>query len=239
MSNPLMPVLAETPSNRQRLFIRYFTAILIDLVVLNLFAEYWKHVGLDSFTTSLLAAILLQVLLKLTILAEHHVAEFFNARPGAFMKFCRFFFAWVVLFGSKFVILEALTFVFGDGLRFTGPFNGIVALLVVVFAMLIAEEAIVRLYQRRCGLKHPPWPPAKHSPRSPRRGCRPRGPASAGRQLGTRWHVRDVAELGAGRRFVDVPAGNQYKVPSGFAGFSGQSGPLQFAVNPPCRVRRG
>ena len=30
---------AEIPSNRQRLFLRYFTAILIDLVVLNLF-EY-------------------------------------------------------------------------------------------------------------------------------------------------------------------------------------------------------
>ncbi|MGD8533014.1 MAG: hypothetical protein PVG80_06650, partial [Gammaproteobacteria bacterium] len=52
---------AEIPTTRQRLFNRYFTAILIDLVVLNLFVEYSEHVRIDSFTISLLAAFLLQV----------------------------------------------------------------------------------------------------------------------------------------------------------------------------------
>lgn len=147
-SEALMPVSAEAPSNRQRLFVRYFTAILIDLVVLNLFVEYSDKVFVDSFTTSLLAAVLLQVLLKLTIAVEHRVAAFFNARPGGWMKFLRFFFAWLVLFGSKFVILEALAQVFGDKVRFSGVFHGIVTLIVVVIAMLVAEEAIVRLYRR-------------------------------------------------------------------------------------------
>lgn len=130
------------------MFVRYFTAILIDLVVLNLFVEYSDKVFVDSFTTSLLAAVLLQVLLKLTIAVEHRVAVFFNARPGGWMKFFRFFFAWLVLFGSKFVILEALTLAFGDKVRFAGRFNGIVTLIVVIIAMLVAEEAIVRLYRR-------------------------------------------------------------------------------------------
>ena len=31
---------ALTPSTGQRLFLRYFTAILVDLVVLNVLAEY-------------------------------------------------------------------------------------------------------------------------------------------------------------------------------------------------------
>jgi hypothetical protein len=35
---------AEAISTKQKLFLRYFTAILVDLVVLNLFAEYWQHV---------------------------------------------------------------------------------------------------------------------------------------------------------------------------------------------------
>ena len=110
----LLPASAEAPLNRQRVFARYFTAILIDLVVLNLFAEYSDKVIVDSFSISLAAAVLLQVLLKITIAIEHSVAEFFNARPGGFNKFMRFFMAWVVLFGSKFVILEAITFAFGD-----------------------------------------------------------------------------------------------------------------------------
>ena len=147
-SDALMPASAEAPSNKQRLFMRYFTAILIDLTVLNLFVEYSDNVTIDSFTISLLAAILLQVLLKLTIAVERKVAAFFKARPGGFMKFLRFFFAWLVLFGSKFVILEALTLAFGDKVRFGGMFHGIVTLIVVIIVMLVAEEAIVRFYRK-------------------------------------------------------------------------------------------
>ena len=147
-SEALMPATAEAPTNGQRLFVRYFTAILIDLVVLNLFVEYTDYVKVDSFTISLLAAILLQVLLKLTIGVEHRVAAYFNARPGGFMTFMRYFSAWLVLFGSKFVILEALTLVFGDRVRFEGMFHGIVTLIAVVVAMLVAEEVIVRFYRR-------------------------------------------------------------------------------------------
>ncbi|WP_147027827.1 hypothetical protein [Methylobacterium oxalidis] len=143
-----LPLSAVPPSNNQRLFVRYFTAILIDLVVLNLFAEYSENVFVESFTISLLAAILLQILLKLTIVVEHWVAEFFNARSGAFMRFLRFFCAWLVMFGSKFAILEALAFAFGDKVRFEGAFHGIVALVIVVVTMLIAEEAIVRFYRK-------------------------------------------------------------------------------------------
>jgi len=144
----LMPVTAEAPTDGQRLFMRYFTATLIDLVVLGLFAEYWDKVFVDSFTTALLAAVLLQVLLKLTIALEHQVAAFFKRRPGRMSTFLRFFFAWVVLFGSKFVILEALSLAFGEDVRFSGVFHGIVALIVVVVVMLLAEEFVVRIYRR-------------------------------------------------------------------------------------------
>jgi hypothetical protein len=156
--NDYMPLSAERFSNKQRLFVRYFTAILIDLVVLNLFNEYSvvlnlfneysDNVSIDSFTISLLAAVLLQVLLKLTIAVEHWVAQVFKARPGPFMTFMRFFCAWLVLFGSKFVILEAITFAFGNSVRFEGAFHGLVTLIVVIVTMLIAEEAIVRLYRK-------------------------------------------------------------------------------------------
>jgi len=144
----LLPATAQTPSNKQRLFIRYFTAILIDLTVLNLFVEYSEHVVIDSFTISLLAAVLLQVLLKLTIALEHRVAAYYKAKPGGFAKFMRYFTAWLILFGSKFVILEALVFAFGDAVHFGGPWHGVVMLIAVVITMLVAEEAIVQLYRR-------------------------------------------------------------------------------------------
>lgn len=155
-SYTLMPLLADQPSNKQRLFVRYFTAILIDLVVLNFFVEYADNVYVDSFTTSLLVAVVLQVLLKVTIAIEMRVAAFFK-RPGKWMTFLRFFFAWLVLFGSKFVILEAITVLFGDKVRFDGRFHGLLTLIVVVVAMLVAEELLARFY-RRLGRKAPPDP---------------------------------------------------------------------------------
>ena len=147
-SASLWDTFEHTPSKRQRVFMRYLTATLVDLVVLGLFAEYWEYVTADSFTIILLAAVLLQVLLKLTIVLEHWVAAFFNARPGGFNKFMRFFGAWVVLFGSKFVILEAVVLAFGDRLRFGGPFHGVVALIVVVVVMLVVEAVLVKFYRR-------------------------------------------------------------------------------------------
>jgi hypothetical protein len=144
----LLPASATTFSNKQRLFMRYFTAILVDLVVLNLFVEYSKHVTIDSFTVSLLVAVLLQVLLKLTMALEHRLAAYFNAKQGGFARFMRFFSAWLVLFGSKFVILEAIDLAFGEAVSFSGRLHGLVTLIVVLVTMVLVEEVIVRIYRR-------------------------------------------------------------------------------------------
>ena len=43
-------------SRRQAMFIGYFLCVLIDLMVLSLFDEYWHWGEIDSFTTSLASA---------------------------------------------------------------------------------------------------------------------------------------------------------------------------------------
>ena len=139
---------AEEADSRQRVFIRYFTAILIDLVVINLYAEYWQMVVLSSFTVSLAVALLLQVLLTITLKIEHRVAAFFNAREGGLARFMRFFSAWVILFVSKLIILGVIDFAFGEQIRFLGPWHGVIAFIVVVVTMLLAEELVARLYRR-------------------------------------------------------------------------------------------
>src|SRR4029450_978392 len=144
----LMPASAEAPSDRQRLFLRYYTGTLIDLVVLGLFAEFSSHVFVESFSIALLAAILLQILLKVTIAIEHNVAGYFKRKGGGFWTFMRWFTAWLILFGSKFVILEALSFAFEDAVRFEGVLHGIVWLLIVGVIMIILDELIVRFYRR-------------------------------------------------------------------------------------------
>ena len=144
----LMPDAAMTHSNRQRLFLLYFVGALVDLVVLGLFDEYSDRVYVDDFTTMLLASIVLQLLLKGTIAVEHWVASHFKGKAGGWWKTLRFFCAWLVLFGSKFVILEALTLAFEKDVHFTGVFHGIVWLIIVVVTMVIVEELVVRFYRK-------------------------------------------------------------------------------------------
>jgi hypothetical protein len=140
--------LTEIPSTSQKLFARYLMAILIDLTVLNLFDEYSDLVAVNSFTISIFAAILLQVLLKATLVLEHRVAAYFNSKSGTTARILRFFAAWLILFGSKFVMLGAIDLVFGDGVLFMGAFHGVVAFIAVVVVMLIAEEVIARIYRK-------------------------------------------------------------------------------------------
>jgi hypothetical protein len=148
----LMPAAASEGtrvSEGQRTFLRYYTGIFMDLVVLGLFAQFWDKVYVSSFGVALLAAVVLQALLKLTIAAEHAVAKFWKSRgPGGMNTFMRFFCAWLVLFGSKFVILEALVQLFGKEVHFDGIWHGIVTLIVVVVVMLVAEEVVLRLFRR-------------------------------------------------------------------------------------------
>lgn len=143
-----IPAIAQIPSSRQKWFLRYYTAVLIDLVVLNLFSEYSEYVQIDSFTISVLAAILLQVLLKLTLAVEHRTAAWFKKKPGTGAKVMRWVVAWLILFGSKFVILEAIDMAFGEQVYFGGWLHGLVTIIIVLFVMLLVEELIVRFYRK-------------------------------------------------------------------------------------------
>ena len=148
IAHDFLPAEAVMPTDRQRLFVLFFTGTLIDLVILGLFSEYSNHVFVDSFSTALVAAVVLQILLKLTIAAEHRVLALFKGKEGAGWTALKFFVAWLILFGSKFVILEALTVVFGNSVQFHGIWHGIVWLIIVVVTRGVVEELVVRFYRK-------------------------------------------------------------------------------------------
>jgi len=142
-SESIQPKHIGSYTNKQRLFVRLFTAVLIDLTVLNLFDEYWDKVVIGSFTISLLAALLLQILLKITIWLEHRVGDYFK-KHGITSKIVRFLSAWAILFGSKFAILWAINIAFGDNVAFKGAYHGVIPFIIVIVVMVVAEGLIVR-----------------------------------------------------------------------------------------------
>ena len=130
-------------STRQSHFIHYLLNVLVDLTVLNLFVQYWDRVVIDRFTTSLLTAVLLQVLLKATLAIEHGIAHYFEARSGTRAMLFRVLATWSVLFGSKFIILEAVDIVFGEDVEL----GGLVPFIVLVVTLLGAEKVVNLVYK--------------------------------------------------------------------------------------------
>jgi hypothetical protein len=128
---------------RQQRFLRAVLFVLVDVTVLALFVEYWDRVVIDSYTIALLTAILLQALLKATLQIEHRIADYFRDRAGRGAIALRLLATWVVLFGSKFVILEAVDLVFGNRVEL----GGLIPFITLVVAILAAEAVIERLYE--------------------------------------------------------------------------------------------
>ena len=100
--------------------------------------EYNPKMVIDSFTISIFTAILLKILLEIILKLEHRVATFFEGR-----KVLQIFFVWLILFGSKFVILEVVDLVFGEHVEL-GKFLDVILL---VIALMVAREIFQRIYQ--------------------------------------------------------------------------------------------
>ena len=132
-------------SFRQILFVRYILAILLDLVVLNLFVEYWDNAIIDSFSISILTAILLQLMLRSRMIIEDRIRNYFKKNPGKGAKAKRLFLIWLVLFSSRFVILGTIGFAFGNRV----DFGGVIPFFVVVFSSMVIELAISTIFYSR------------------------------------------------------------------------------------------
>jgi hypothetical protein len=134
-----------TISPAQARFISWVSEVLVDIVVLNLFVEFVHTIVIDSFYISILTALLLKLMVDAVKGLEQAVSAYFAARSGkTAWNLVRVIALWLILFLSKFVILEAVNFVFGDHVEL-GSFIEIVALIVT---MLAANATLQTIYHR-------------------------------------------------------------------------------------------
>jgi hypothetical protein len=138
---------AEPFSKKQQLFLRYLTWTLVDLTVLNFFAEYWDKVTITSFGVSLFIAITLQILLKTTISLEHRISKYMKSKESLDKKILHIFTTWFVLFASKFVMLWVLQLLFGDAIVFAGVYHGVITFIILVVVILLAEYLLMRFFE--------------------------------------------------------------------------------------------
>lgn len=115
--------------------------VFVYVVVLNLFVEYLPSVLSETFTLSLLTAVLLKGVLELVVLAKNKVKTRFREAASPIGKVGAALLLWLVMFGSKFVVLEAVDLAFGSRVSLGGFFS--VSALIVV--LMVARELVRRL----------------------------------------------------------------------------------------------
>jgi len=118
--------------------------VFVYVVVLNLFVEYLPQVISETFTLSLLTAILLKGVLEIVVAAKNRVKARFRQASTPIGKVVAAVLLWVVLFGSKFLVLEVVALVFRDRVSLGGFFS-VTALILV---LLVSRAVVRRLLQQ-------------------------------------------------------------------------------------------
>ena len=103
------------------------------IVVLNLAAEYFPAVVAETFTFSLLTAILLKVVLEVVVAAKDRLKAWFKAATRPAGKVAAGLLLWGLLVASKFVVLELIALFFADYVQL-GGFFVVTALILVLMA---------------------------------------------------------------------------------------------------------
>ena len=133
-----------TITENQQRYMSWTSDVLVYIVVLNLFVEFVDAIVIDSFWISILTAVLLKALLDVVIRLEHRVGAFFDNLGGTFYKAIGIATKFLILFTSKFIILEVVNIVFGEHVEL-GHFLDI---LVLILAMMATKAIMVKIFQR-------------------------------------------------------------------------------------------
>jgi hypothetical protein len=118
--------------------------VFVYVVVLNLFVEYLPQVISETFTLSLLTAVLLKGVLEIVVAAKNRVKARFRQASTPIGKVVAAVLLWVVLFGSKFLVLEVVALVFGDRVSLGGFFS----VTALILALLLSRTVVRRLLQQ-------------------------------------------------------------------------------------------
>ena len=136
---------SRRPLGPVRRWIRARPADVIDVfvyvVVLNLAIEYVPSVISESFTLSLLTAVLLKVALEGVIHLEHRISTRRRAADTRRAKFTAAVSLWVLAAGNKLVVLELVDLVFGDSVSL----GGFIPVTLIVVALLGSRAAVRRV----------------------------------------------------------------------------------------------
>ena len=127
----------------QLTYVGWTMTLLAYIVVLNLWVEFNAKVVIDSFVISVFTAAVLLALVVAILGLEHRVKEWFAAREGRIYRVLGTVSTLLILFLSKFVILEVIDIIFGEHVEL-GSF---VDVLLLVLILIISQKGMVAIWR--------------------------------------------------------------------------------------------
>lgn len=144
-TDPMSRERGRTPPGRVRGWLAAHPADVVDLfvyvVVLNLAIEYLPQVLSESFTLSLLTAVLLKVALEVVLVLKAAALSRFRGATTRSMRVVFAIMLWLVAVGSKLVVLGLIDVAFGGSVSL----GGFVPVTLLVAVLLVARSAVRRL----------------------------------------------------------------------------------------------
>ena len=123
----------------QLVYVGWTLTLLAYIVVLNLWVEFNDKVVIDSFVISIATSVVLLILLVVILGFEHRVKHWFAQREGTVYRVVGAASTLLILFLSKFVILEVVDVIFGEHVEL-GSF---VDVLLLVLLLIVAQKSMV------------------------------------------------------------------------------------------------
>ena len=108
--------------------------VLVYVTIINLFVEYIPQMRMDSFTISIVTSIVLKLVLEGVHYLQHKFQHFFCVQRK--QRIIGAFFIWLVLFGSKFVILWIDETIFPTQV----DLGGVKMILVLSLVLMLSEK---------------------------------------------------------------------------------------------------
>jgi hypothetical protein len=112
--------------------------VFVYVAVLNLAIEYVPAVISETFTLSLLTAILLKLSLELVLVVKTRAVARFRGAMTVRTRLTAALLLWATAAGSKIVVLELVDLVFGDAVSL----GGFLSVTLLVVTLLLSRAAV-------------------------------------------------------------------------------------------------
>jgi hypothetical protein len=132
----------------QKIYLEWLISILAYVVVLNLLTEHFHAFYIYSFTTSILVAISMKLILVPIVYLKKQVGVYWKIKEGWPSKILGLFSTFAILFSSKFVVLAYLDFKYGEYIKI----EGFVSITVLILLLMLTGKLLSFIYDYLGGI---------------------------------------------------------------------------------------